>query len=109
VSCLSVFGALVPGTLERYLRATFSGERADGFIQRFQRLVYPDLSDKWHYVDRPIDDAVRARAFHVLERIGSLTTDDFHAVKIDEGGGVRVLHPGGSIKDVSPPIWPPVS
>ncbi len=54
-ACLSVFGALVPGTLERYLRATFSGERADGFIQRFQLLVYPDLPDKWDYVDRPID------------------------------------------------------
>lgn len=83
-ACLSVFGALVPGTLERYLRATFSGERADGFIQRFQLLVYPDLPGKWHYVDRPIDEAARARAFHVLERLGALTVDDFHAARIEE-------------------------
>ena len=83
-ACLSVFGALVPGTLERYLRATFSGERADGFIQRFQLLVYPDLLSRWVYVDRPIDEAARARAFHVLERLGSLTSADFHAVEAEE-------------------------
>ncbi len=83
-ACLSVFGALVPGTLERYLRAAFSGERADGFIQRFQLLVYPDLPAEWKYVDRPIDEAGRARAFHALERVGSLTVDDFHAVKVED-------------------------
>ena len=83
-ACLSVFGALVPGTLERYLRATFSGERADGFIQRFQLLVYPDLPSRWVYVDRPIEEAARARAFHVLERLGSLTSADFHAVEVEE-------------------------
>ena len=62
-ACLSVFGAVVPGTLERYLRSAFSGERADGFIQRFQLLVYPDLPGKWKYIDRPVDEAARSRAF----------------------------------------------
>jgi hypothetical protein len=83
-ACLSVFGAVVPGTLERYLRSTFSGERADGFIQRFQLLVYPDLPENWHYVDRPVDEAARASAFSVLERVGSLTVDDFHAGKVED-------------------------
>lgn len=82
-ACLSVFGALVPGTLERYLRATFSGERADGFIQRFQVLVYPDLLSDWRYVDRPIDHEACERAFRVLERVGSLTIADFHAANVE--------------------------
>jgi putative DNA primase/helicase len=51
---LSVFGALVPATLEQYLRATFNGESNDGFIQRFQVLVYPDQTTTWKYVDRPL-------------------------------------------------------
>lgn len=84
-SCLSVFGAMVPGTLDRYLRAAFSGERADGFIQRFQALVYPDLPAEWAYVDRPIDREAGARAFRVLERMGSLTVEDFRAARVEEG------------------------
>jgi putative DNA primase/helicase len=83
-ACLSVFGALVPGTLERYLRATFSGERADGFIQRFQLLVYPDLPPKWEYVDRPVAQGARERAFAALERLGSLTAADFGAVTVED-------------------------
>jgi putative DNA primase/helicase len=83
-TCLSVYGALVPGTLERYLRSTYSGEHADGFIERFQLLVYPDLPSKWHYVDRPIDSTARTRAFAVMERVGSLTVNDFHATEVEE-------------------------
>jgi hypothetical protein len=83
-ACLSVFGAIVPATLERYLRATFSGERADGFIQRFQLLACPDLPADWKYVDRPIDKQARDRAFRVLERLGSLTPCDFHAVQTED-------------------------
>ncbi len=83
-ACLSVFGALVPGTLERYLRVTFSGERADGFIQRFQLLVYPDLPANWEYVDRPIAYEACERALRVLERLGTLTAGDFHSVAVEE-------------------------
>jgi hypothetical protein len=80
-ACLSVFGALVPGTLEQYLRATFSGERADGFIQRFQLIVYPDVPPNWEYVDRPIDQAARDRAFRGLMQLGLMTASGFHALE----------------------------
>ena len=49
---LSVVGGIQPGPLERYVRGTFSGERADGLLQRFQLAVWPD-SPKFEYVDRP--------------------------------------------------------
>jgi hypothetical protein len=80
-ACLSVFGAMVPGTLEHYLRAAFSGEKADGFIQRFQVLVYPDVPPSWEYVDRPIDQAARDRAFRALMQLGLLTPAGFHAIE----------------------------
>jgi len=60
---LSVVGGIQPGPLERYVRGAFSGERADGLLQRFQMAVWPD-SAKFEYVDRPpnrtVHDAVAA-------------------------------------------------
>ena len=48
---LSVVGGIQPGPLERYVRGAFSGERADGLLQRFQLAVWPDCP-AFEYVDR---------------------------------------------------------
>ena len=48
---LSVIGGIQPGPLERYVRGAFSGERADGLLQRFQLAVWPD-APVFEYVDR---------------------------------------------------------
>ena len=48
---LSVIGGIQPGPLERYVRGAFSGERADGLLQRFQLAVWPD-APAFKYVDR---------------------------------------------------------
>ncbi len=48
---LSVFGGIQPGPLMRYVRGAFSGERADGLLQRFQLIVWPD-PQPFEYVDR---------------------------------------------------------
>ena len=52
--CISVFGAVQPAKLERYLGdAVVGGFNDDGFAQRFQVLVWPDPPTDWENIDRP--------------------------------------------------------
>src|SRR5262249_14186544 len=51
-ACLSLFGTIQPGPLSKYLRGSISGEEADGFIPRFQVLMYPDPPAKFVNIDR---------------------------------------------------------
>jgi hypothetical protein len=64
---ISIIGGIQPGPLERYVRGAFSGERADGLLQRFQLAVWPD-APTFEYVDRwpnqkCKDDAAQLFAF----------------------------------------------
>jgi hypothetical protein len=65
-TCLALFGTIQPGPLARYLRASASGEEADGFMPRFQVLVYPDQVTEFINVDRKPDAQARAAAFDVF-------------------------------------------
>lgn len=58
---LSVVGGIQPGPLARYVRGAFSGERADGLLQRFQLLVWPD-PEPFVLVDRPPNQSAREKA-----------------------------------------------
>jgi hypothetical protein len=52
--CLSVFGSIQPGSLQTYVADAASGGAGDdGFLQRFQLLVWPDVAREW--ADRPAD------------------------------------------------------
>lgn len=68
---LSVVGGIQPGPLARYVRAAFSGERADGLLQRFQLIVWPD-SQTFEYVDRRPNGNAKKAATALLERADSL-------------------------------------
>jgi putative DNA primase/helicase len=51
--CLSIIGGIQPGVLAEYVRqATGGGAGADGLLQRFSLMVYPDISPDWREVDR---------------------------------------------------------
>jgi putative DNA primase/helicase len=55
--CLSIFGGIQPGKFESLTKGS-SGKEDDGFLQRFQILVYPDLKPDWQDIDRePNEDA----------------------------------------------------
>lgn len=70
---LSVLGGIQPGPLSTYLRAALSSSQGDdGFIQRFQLIVWPDISAPWTNVDRAPDSEARARAYQVFERLDAL-------------------------------------
>jgi putative DNA primase/helicase len=73
--CMSIFGGIQPGPLARYLRAAASGDDADGFIPRFQLLVFPDLPSTWTNVDRWPDTEAKNRAYRVFQALASLAPE----------------------------------
>lgn len=70
--CISVLGAFQPDKLRQHLgAAVIGGKNNDGMTQRFQLLVYPDISDTWKYVDRlPQYDFVKIQ--EVFERLDQI-------------------------------------
>lgn len=45
-------GSIQPGPLMRYIQATVKGRGGDdGFIQRFQVMVWPDASESWQLIN----------------------------------------------------------
>jgi putative DNA primase/helicase len=59
-ACLSIIGGIQPGVLSEYVREALSGGAgADGLLQRFGLMVYPDISPKYEYIDRFPDKQAR--------------------------------------------------
>ena len=74
--CLSILGTTQPGPLTQYLRdAAESGAEADGLIQRFQLMVYPDAPEDWQNVDQWPDRESRDDAYAVFTMLSGLTGD----------------------------------
>ncbi len=69
---LALFGTIQPGPLSRHLRGTISGDEADGLIQRFQLLVYPDVVAEYRYVDRWPDTEAKSGAYQVFQAVSTL-------------------------------------
>jgi hypothetical protein len=70
---LSILGAIQPGKLERYLQeAIAGGGGADGLLQRFQLVVWPDNVGEYVPVDRYPDGAARRRANAIFEALDAL-------------------------------------
>jgi putative DNA primase/helicase len=90
--CLSIIGGIQPGVLAEYVRqATSGGAGADGLLQRFGLMVYPDVSPEWREVDRYPDSAAREAVNQLAERLDNLNPADIGA-KTDHYGGVPFLH-----------------
>lgn len=71
---LSVVGGIQPGPLARYVRGAFSGERADGMLQRFQLIVWPD-PEGFEYVDRWPDGDAKKSAAALFDRADTFEPD----------------------------------
>jgi hypothetical protein len=88
--CLSVFGTIQPGPLARYLKGAASGEDADGFMPRFQVLVYPDAPEKFVNNDQWPDKEAKNQAFHVFKWIDSIDPKRM-GIEEDEDRGLHFL------------------
>ncbi len=83
-ACLSIIGGIQPGVLSEYVRDALSGGvGADGLLQRFGLIVYPDISSKYEYVDRYPNKAAKesvnalVRKFHNLDVEAIATMGEF--------------------------------
>ena len=91
--CLSIIGGIQPGVLAEYVRqATGGGAGADGLLQRFGLMVYPDVSPNWKEVDRHPDRAVREAVNLLAERLDKLNPVDDIGAEDDPYNGVPFLH-----------------
>lgn len=72
---LSILGGIQPGPLLPYVRAACSGQEDDGFMQRFQVLVYPDEPGSFVNVDEFPDRDARERAYSVYEFLDRLEAE----------------------------------
>lgn len=72
--CLSLFGAIQPGRIAQLL-ADQAGPNADGLIQRFQVMVYPDMRGDWHLIDRRPNAQAYALAQRVFAYLAELPCD----------------------------------
>ena len=89
--CLSIIGGIQPGVLAEYVRqATGGGAGADGLLQRFGLMVYPDISPVWKEVDRCPDNTARQIVNKLIERLDNLNPAEISA-EIDQYGGVPFL------------------
>jgi hypothetical protein len=85
--CVSVLGGIQPGPLTTYVTdALEEAEKADGLLQRFQVLVYPDLRG-YDPVDRWPDLEAKNRAYDVFKNLAKLGAEAFGA-RADEDGEV---------------------
>ena len=75
--CLSVFGGLQPARLHGYLAdAVTGGASDDGFMQRLQLLVWPDVQPNWEEIDRPPDRRAEGRVEQILDRLLRISPED---------------------------------
>ncbi len=82
--CVSLFGTIQPGPLTQLIKG--SGEKSkqrDGFISRFQLLVYPNAAP-YKRVDRWPDHDAKNRAFRVFEAFDALTPETIGATVGEE-------------------------
>jgi Protein of unknown function (DUF3987) len=97
--CLSLFGTIQPGPLAKYLKGSASGDDADGFIPRFQMLVYPDAPAKFINVDQWPDKTAKNQAFDVFRWIDSLDPRQM-GIEIDEDKGLPFLRFADDAQDL---------
>jgi hypothetical protein len=84
--CLSVLGNTQPTRISQYVcRANRDGGGGDGLIQRFQLLVWPDVSPDWHDVDQYPDTVARRRAWSVFERMSKLDEEALRNLEAHKG------------------------
>jgi hypothetical protein len=81
--CLSVIGTTQPGRFENYIdEAIGGGEGADGFLQRFQLLVWPDDQPDFVDVERDRDHEAYNRARGVYRKAAEFVPANYPGIAL---------------------------
>ena len=84
--CLSILGGIQPGPLSEYVReASKNGSGADGLLQRFQLIAWPDDPKDWQNVDRWPDTVSKNRAYEVFKQLAALDPCTIGAERNEDG------------------------
>jgi hypothetical protein len=77
--CLGIFGGIQPGPLTTYVRDALSeSEKADGLLQRFQVIVWPDRLP-YERVDESPDPNTKEAVFKVFKALAAFDPKEFGA------------------------------
>ena len=76
--CISLYGGIQPTKLLGYLKAATEYDN-DGFVQRLQAAVYPDIP-AWKYEDEYSDRDAKNKAYSLIQQIAD---SDFRAIAFD--------------------------
>jgi len=77
-------GGSQPGKFCSYLQSAIRGGVGDdGLVQRFQMLVYPDVSKDWRNIDRWPDNEAKQKAWEVFKRLDTLNPASIQAECFD--------------------------
>ena len=66
-----MFGSIQPARIIPHIRQTLSGSANDGLFQRFQILVYPDITS-WSYIDKLPDKDAENRTFRLIKKLNDM-------------------------------------
>lgn len=98
-NCLSILGGIQPSKLSAYMHGTLENYANDGFIQRFQVLVYPDEPPTWKYIDRKPNEKAGTRAFKLLTKLADVNFEDLGAeVAEDDRGRAKTSSGAGGVR-----------
>ena len=82
--CVSILGGIQPGPLTKYVSdALEEAEKADGLLQRFQVIVFPDMKG-FDPTDIKPNAEARNRAYGVFQKLASLKAEEFGATQDHE-------------------------
>jgi len=91
-ACVSILGGIQPGVLTDYVVAACqNGAGADGLLQRFQLLVWPDDTRAWRNVDRWPDKEARNAAYEAVLKLDGLEPLAIGAQPAEDESGVPYL------------------
>jgi len=88
--CESVFGSIQPARIIPHIRQTLSGSANDGLFQRFQILVYPDITS-WSYIDKLPDKDAENRAFRLIKKLNDMDFRKDAGAILEEGYKIPYL------------------
>ena len=81
----NILGGIQPGPLQTYMTGNSKRSADDGLIQRFQLMVWPDVSADWSNIDRWPDTEAKNAAHQVYFDLARLQPADIDAQQVDDG------------------------
>jgi putative DNA primase/helicase len=89
---LAVFGGFQPDRIKSYVQFAQSGSsKNDGLLQRFQLLVWPDISDAFKLIDRPANNVALSKMHQAIISLRHLHKEAIQGA-ISNHAGVQLLH-----------------